>query len=101
LVKLASAREPAAVDERLVELDQIVLDGHHVAALERHPRSVRHEPLERARSREGAPRAPADGGPRAVGGHLDDLEREVGEGAEQLLEIVPDAVGRDVLAAAH
>ena len=53
--------------------------------------------MEPTRTGERRARAPADGTAIAVGGRLEDLEAEVGEGVEQRGEVLADAIWGDQL----
>ena len=79
--KLAGHR--GEVDVGVVVRDPVVLERHHVAALEFDPGAIGGQALEHARPREGPPCAPPDDGMVACARDVEDLEREVRERREQ------------------
>jgi hypothetical protein len=95
------ASERSAVEVGVVLGDEAVGGTDQVAALELDARAGGLDPAKAPGARERSRRPPAHGAAVVLGGDVQDLEGEVGEGSEQLGEVLAHAVGRDQVDLAH
>jgi hypothetical protein len=85
------------VEVGVVVGDQVLLDRHHVTALDVDSGAVGGEALEEPGAGERPARPPAHRGAVPGGGDVDDLEREVRKGGKQGAEVLAHPVGGDQL----